>query len=84
MAPTYILEVIWVYSIPTDNGNSWTVSDNLNGELYWLYAYEDKLFASTQNGLFISFDNGFTWADLNSGLPTKYISSIVVSGTNLL
>ncbi len=35
-------------------------------------------------GVFCSYDNGDTWNDLSSGLPTRYIEKVFISPDNIL
>ena len=44
-----------------------------------------NLFVGTYySGIFLSTNNGTSWAAVNNGLTDTYISSLIVSGTNLL
>jgi len=63
---------VWkaVKSIPTE-------SDEINA----LYFHQNNLFAGTKSsGVFISSDNGDTWADYNEGLQNKTIRKLIVIG----
>lgn len=42
-----------------------------------------NLFAGTEFGVYLSTDNGATWAAVNNGLPATLIWSLEVSGNNL-
>ncbi len=42
------------------------------------------LTGSDSTGVFLSSDNGTTWAGLDSGLINPYVTALVASGTNLL
>ncbi|NOS92451.1 MAG: hypothetical protein HOP30_11050 [Cyclobacteriaceae bacterium] len=63
---------VWkgVKSIPTEN-------DEINA----LYVHQNNLFVGTKsNGIFISSDQGDTWADYNTGLQNKTIRKLIVIG----
>ena len=43
-----------------------------------------KLFAGTENGVFLSTDNGKSWSATNTGMEGAYINSLTVFGTHIL
>lgn len=47
-----------------------------DANVFTLACYEDKLFASTENGLLLSTDNGKLWRNINSGLPKHDVLTI--------
>ena len=69
-----------------DNGDSWTLVNF--GSIISTYSYQSfavsgtTIFAGTWgSGVFRSADNGDSWTEVNSGLTTKLILSLTVSGT---
>ena len=42
-----------------------------------------SLFAATNNGLFISLNQGQSWTAVSTGLPNTGIVSLAVNGTNI-
>ena len=44
---------------------------------------DSRLFAATDNGIFVSPNDGVVWTECNSGLPRFNARSLAVSGTNL-
>jgi len=48
-----------------------------------LALYKDTLFAATQKGIFVSSDNGVTWAADNTGLSDTVVLAFAVSGNQL-
>lgn len=67
----------------TDQGLTWSFSGlamNING----LTAFASKIFAGTNNGVYISFDNGNTWGNSNTGLPASTgVRAFLPDGTML-
>jgi photosystem II stability/assembly factor-like uncharacterized protein len=71
---------------PSDGLNvKWTrVNAGLTNTLVRCLAINDiKLFAGTDNGVFLSTNNGESWNDISNGLPIKSIYSIVGIDTNV-
>jgi photosystem II stability/assembly factor-like uncharacterized protein len=48
-----------------------------------LALYQDTLFAATQKGIFVSSDNGDSWAADNTGLSDTVVLAFTVSGNQL-
>lgn len=77
-----------------DNGISWAPASNglpLNTAQGYSYPLINTLivippdiFAGTPNGVFRSSDNGASWTAVNDGLTTTNITSLAVSGTDLV
>ena len=42
-----------------------------------------NIFIGTNDGVFLSTNNGSSWAQVNNGLTDKYINSLAVSGANI-
>jgi photosystem II stability/assembly factor-like uncharacterized protein len=59
----------------TDNGNSWYFGSNemLSNIIYALINVGGTVFAGTNNGLFLSTDNGANWSNIKGGLPDTSI-----------
>ncbi len=59
-----------------DKGNTWTKIQNGLGDknLVWRivqdHVNKDLLFAGTEFGVFVTFDGGASWTELNGGMPT--------------
>lgn len=71
---SYYLFAQWVHTYTFDNENPVT-SLAISG---------NNLFAGTHNnGVYLSADSGFTWTAVNNGLNPGFISSLLVSDTNL-
>ena len=60
----------------TDKGATWTKIQNGLGEknLVWRivqdHVNKDLMFAGTEFGVFVTFDGGKSWTEMNGGLPT--------------
>jgi photosystem II stability/assembly factor-like uncharacterized protein len=72
----------------TDGGRSWTsIVTGLDSTVN--VVREDPvrrglLFAGTERGAFVSFDDGKAWSPLQAGLPTTSVRDIVVKGDDLV
>ncbi len=72
----------------TDGGRSWTtIVAGLDSTVN--VVREDPvrrglLFAGTERGAFVSFDDGKAWSPLQAGLPTTSVRDIVVKGDDLV
>ncbi len=68
-----------------DDGQTWTSATTLSKQSIWaLGASGNLVYAGTIGGhVFRSVDGGGTWFDLSLGLPSRPISSIVISGTTV-
>jgi hypothetical protein len=68
----------------TDNGISWTISNNTGYDAKGFAVLSSEVFVATMGeGVLKSDDNGETWISANVGIPTDSIYSIVRKG-NLL
>ncbi len=68
----------------TDTGANWAPS-GLNGMIINAFADSGSLvFAGTTSGAFVSQDHGTTWRSITRGIPDSNITSLEVSGPNLL
>ena len=67
----------------TDNGTSWTglTSGLTPGSVVSLLVSDTYLFAGTDDGLFLSTNNGASWVDFV--LTGKVVGALAMSGTNL-
>ncbi|MFY9529577.1 MAG: hypothetical protein WAR24_11770 [Candidatus Acidiferrales bacterium] len=74
----------------TDYGRSWTkIAGGLPEGSYVHAVREDParrgmLFAGTETGIFVSFDDGARWQSLQLNLPTTPIHDLVVHGNDLV
>jgi photosystem II stability/assembly factor-like uncharacterized protein len=72
-----------------DFGNSWTkVVSGLPARDYVHTVREDParrglLYAGTQHGVYVSFDDGDSWQKFSNGLPDVPVSDLWVTGTSL-
>ncbi|HVN48322.1 MAG TPA: T9SS type A sorting domain-containing protein, partial [Bacteroidota bacterium] len=89
----------WNVSRSTDNGTSWMTTDSgLAGNVVECLAISGtNIFAGTilpvtvpvgqsaqpGGGIFLSTNNGISWAPVKSGLPNKPVSTIAVKDANL-
>jgi ligand-binding sensor domain-containing protein len=53
------------------------------GEVYCIGVSGANIFAGTDQGVFLSTNNGTNWTEVNTGLPNIIVSALAVSGTNL-
>src|SRR6266700_3716145 len=73
----------------TDYGKSWTkITSGLPENSYVHVVREDPkrkglLFAGTENGIFVSFDDGAHWQSLKLNLPTTPIHDVTVKNDDL-
>lgn len=71
----------------TDGGRSWTaVNKDLPPRLpvFSFAVSGTKLYAGTVYGVFVSTDNGENWKQINAGLSNLYVTSLALSGKDLL
>jgi len=73
-----------------DLGRTWTkIVTGIRADAYVHAVREDPtrrglLYAATQHGVYISFDDGAAWQPLNSGLPDVPVADLVVQGNELV
>ncbi|PZN94008.1 MAG: glycosyl hydrolase [Alphaproteobacteria bacterium] len=78
----------WLFRT-TDHGASWTrIDTGLPAEAFTHAIVEDKhhkglLFAGTEHGVAVSFDNGGSWHSLSLNLPDTHVSGLKVVGNEL-
>lgn len=66
--------------LSVNHGDNWHRASLINSEVSSLAILSDYVFAATwTNGVFRSPDNGNTWQDVNSGIPTESIFSLGVA-----
>ncbi len=67
----------------TDYGRSWSLQSNdLSDEIVFSMAsVGSRLFAGTNNGVYVSSDNGINW--IHIGPPNGYVTSLAASGADL-
>jgi photosystem II stability/assembly factor-like uncharacterized protein len=62
----------------------WETHGPYGGPIICFATKGNDVFAGTYNGVFKSSDDGHTWMAVNTGMKRKNVTSIVVSGSNLL
>ena len=69
----------------TNDGSNWTISGLSNQNVLTLAVSGSNLFAGTNgSGVFLSTDNGTSWAAVNTGLANLNVTSLAFSGENLV
>jgi photosystem II stability/assembly factor-like uncharacterized protein len=74
----------------TDYGRTWTkIVSGIRGNAYVRAVREDPmrpglLYAGTQHGVYISYDDGASWQGLNPGLPDLPVADLVVEKDELV
>jgi photosystem II stability/assembly factor-like uncharacterized protein len=74
----------------SDYGKSWTrITNGIPDSEYTRVIREDPgrkglLYAGTETGLYISFDDGASWQPFQGGLPVCPIHDLIVKGTDLV
>lgn len=67
-----------------NNGTTWIKkSSGISSDVRTLHATDNKIFAGTWNGLYLSEDNGESWKDISKMLPDKSINKIAYFDTCL-
>jgi photosystem II stability/assembly factor-like uncharacterized protein len=73
-----------------DYGKTWTKIVNGIAPGHYVHAVREDhvrsglLFAGTEHGMYISFDNGASWHDFNRNLPDVQVSDLVVKNNDLV
>jgi gliding motility-associated-like protein len=70
--------------ISSDLGLSWQEKPLPGGRGQGISASAGKVFLATNEGFFVSSDNGNSWIARNAGLASLYIISVDVSGDNVI
>jgi photosystem II stability/assembly factor-like uncharacterized protein len=90
-AHRYKLDDFQPYLFKTsDYGAHWTpITDGLPGDVFARAIREDSerrglLFAGTETGIWVSFDDGQRWESLQLNLPVVPIHDLVIKGTDLI
>jgi photosystem II stability/assembly factor-like uncharacterized protein len=74
----------------TDYGRTWTkIVNGMRGNDYVHAVREDPvrqglLFAGTEHGIYISFDDGANWQDFRRNLPDVQVADLAVTGNDLV
>jgi photosystem II stability/assembly factor-like uncharacterized protein len=74
----------------TDYGATWTkIVNGIRADAYVHTVREDPnrrglLYAGTQHGVYISYDDGATWQELNPGLPDIPVADLIVERNELV
>ena len=69
---------------PQSVSAQWVQTGGPEGGTVYVFAVSGtNLFAGARNGVFLSTNNGATWATVGSGLPDTPVEAFAVSGTNL-
>ena len=72
-----------------DYGATWTkIADGIRGDAYVHAVREDPnreglLYAGTQHGMYVSYDDGAHWQELNPGFPDVPVSDVIVEHNEL-
>jgi photosystem II stability/assembly factor-like uncharacterized protein len=67
----------------TDNGTTWAdIGLQIHEPLELVISGADIL-AATDNGVFVSTNNGTSWTAMRNGLTNLYVRTLAVSGTDL-
>jgi ligand-binding sensor domain-containing protein len=76
------LAVLLSWQVPSQA--QWVQTDGPEGSNINCFAVSDSnLFTGTGAGVFLSTNNGTSWAEVNTGLTNHSVSALAVSGTNL-
>ncbi|MFA6232684.1 MAG: T9SS type A sorting domain-containing protein [Bacteroidota bacterium] len=69
----------------SDNGTTWSLSGLAGAIVNSVVVSGSNVYAGTQEagGVSVSTDNGITWTAVNSGLTTKWVIDLAVSGNNM-
>jgi photosystem II stability/assembly factor-like uncharacterized protein len=73
-----------------DYGQSWTrIVNGIRGDAYVHAVREDPtreglLYAATQHGVYLSYDDGANWQELNPGLPDLPVVDLIVERNELV
>lgn len=68
----------------TDEGNNWTLLTDVGGGVSQIEVSNQYIcFSTNSEGFFYSSDDGNTWQQVNSGLPSKNIWSLHMNNTNV-
>lgn len=74
----------------TDFGRTWTrIVDGIRADAYVHAVREDPtrrglLYAATQHGVYLSYDDGGTWQSLSLNLPDVPVADLIVEGNELV
>ena len=74
----------------TDFGKTWTkIVTGIRADAYVHAVREDPtrrglLYAATQHGVYLSYDDGANWQELNPGLPDVPVADLIVEGNELV
>ncbi len=74
----------------TDFGKTWTkIVNGIRADAYVHAVREDPtrrglLYAATQHGVYITYDDGANWQELNPGLPDIPVADLIVEGNELV
>jgi len=74
----------------TDYGKSWTkITNGINNEHFTRVVREDPkrkglLYAGTETGMYISFDDGANWSPFQMNLPIVPITDLAIKDNNLI
>jgi photosystem II stability/assembly factor-like uncharacterized protein len=74
----------------TDYGRTWTkIVSGIRSDAYVHAVREDPtrrglLYAATQHGVYVSFDDGASWQPLNPNLPDVPVADLIVEGNELV
>ena len=79
-----LFTILLLIFLPGNTKSQWVnVSGLGGGGTKALAVNGTNLFVGTEQGVYLSTDNGLTWTEVNNGLPATYIWYLKVSGNNL-
>jgi hypothetical protein len=67
----------------TNKGSTWTNTSIPNGKAWSLASIGTAVFAGTENGIYMSTDNGDSWTEANAGLSGASAQAFAVNGKTL-
>jgi photosystem II stability/assembly factor-like uncharacterized protein len=80
----FLIAIAVIDGIITSNAQ-WIPTSGLDGRAVSSFAVIDSnIFVGTNGGIFLSVDNGISWAAVNSGLTMTNVSSLVLTSAGLL
>lgn len=75
--------VLGVY-LSQNNGDSWTSAGAYGGNITSIAIMGDRIYIGTYlSGIFMSQNNGGNWTQINNGLNTEEIGSLLVADSNI-
>ncbi|HMQ49831.1 MAG TPA: hypothetical protein PKA70_20360, partial [Saprospiraceae bacterium] len=74
-----LISVFMLYNTCISQEGVWTqTSFPSNNYVYFISAFENRIFAGSQNGLFMSADEGNTWSNLTDSFNISAVNSFII------